>query len=76
MPPTAPGTRVSPITNAGVPSMPSAQARRCVSSRYASIAGSATPDAIVAETIRLASVTLDARRLGWLEKRSDRIFRS
>ena len=28
-----------------------------------------TPDAIVAETIRLASVTLDAGRLGWLEGR-------
>ena len=29
-----------------------------------------TPDAIVAETIRLASVTLDAGRIGWLEGRS------
>ena len=28
-----------------------------------------TPDSIVAETIRLASVTLDAGRLGWLEGR-------
>ena len=28
-----------------------------------------TPDAIVAETIRLASVTLDAGRIGWLEGR-------
>ena len=28
-----------------------------------------TPDAIVAETIRLASVTLEAGRLGWLEGR-------
>ena len=28
-----------------------------------------TPDAIVAETIRLASITLDAGRLGWLEGR-------
>ena len=28
-----------------------------------------TPDAIVAETIRLASVTLDAGRVGWLEGR-------
>ena len=28
-----------------------------------------TPDAIVAETIRLASVSLDAGRLGWLEGR-------
>ena len=28
-----------------------------------------TPDAIVAETIRLASVTLDSGRLGWLEGR-------
>ena len=28
-----------------------------------------TPDAIVAETIRLASVSLDAGRIGWLEGR-------
>ena len=28
-----------------------------------------TPDAIVAETVRLAAVTLDAGRLGWLEGR-------
>ena len=28
-----------------------------------------TPDAIVAETVRLASVTLDAGRIGWLEGR-------
>ena len=37
--------------------------------RYGTWPSPITPDAIVAETIRLASVTLDAGRLGWLEGR-------
>ena len=37
--------------------------------RYGTWPSPITPDAIVAETIRLASVTLDAGRVGWLEGR-------
>ena len=37
--------------------------------RYGTWPSPITPDAIVAETIRLASVSLDAGRVGWLEGR-------